>query len=105
MTGDDWQPAPPTGVALTPSAFLEPVAARLDRLHEGAPGVLQRAGPVKPSTTGRVYGGFVHAQLRDPYTADAAGLGRRGTRRARLGAERGRGRGGRSGRRLRPPPP
>jgi hypothetical protein len=34
------------GVALTPSAFLQAVATRLDRLHEGG-GVVLRAVPVR----------------------------------------------------------
>jgi hypothetical protein len=57
---------------LTPSAFLEAMAARLDRLHgaDAAP-VLLRAIPIKTSGTGREYSGFVYATLRDPRTSDA----------------------------------
>jgi hypothetical protein len=58
-------------VPLTLSAFLESVAARLDRLHEGTAGVLLRAVPVKGGGSGKVYGGFVYASLRDPRTGDA----------------------------------
>jgi hypothetical protein len=58
-------------VPLTPAAFLEAVAARLDRLHgaDAAP-VLIRGIPLKSAGTGRVYGGFVYATLRDPRTGD-----------------------------------
>jgi len=56
---------------LTPSAFLEAVAARLDRLHgaDAAPALL-RAIPIKTSGTTREYSGFVYASLRDPRTSD-----------------------------------
>jgi hypothetical protein len=57
--------------ALTPSAFLEAMAARINKLHEAdaAPVVLHGV-PLKKYRSDRVYGGFVYAQLRDPRTAD-----------------------------------
>jgi hypothetical protein len=60
-----------SAIPLTPSAFLEAVTARLDRLHgaDAAP-VLLRAIPIKTSGTGREYSGFVYATLRDPRTSD-----------------------------------
>ena len=67
------QPNPSQGrpaVPLTPSALLESVAAQVDRLHEGTAGVVLRAVPVRTGP-GKVYGGFVYAQLRDPRTQDA----------------------------------
>jgi hypothetical protein len=63
---DDFRP----GVPLTPAACLEAVAARLDRLHQGTAGMLLRAIPVKTGGTGKVYGGFVDAALKDPRTND-----------------------------------
>jgi hypothetical protein len=58
-------------VPLTPAAFLEAVAARLDRLHGAdANPVLIRGIPMKSAGTGRVYGGFIYATLRDPRTGD-----------------------------------
>jgi hypothetical protein len=61
---DDFRPAVP----LTPSACLEAIAARLDWLHQGAAGMLLRAIPVKTGGTGKVYGGFIYAALKDPRT-------------------------------------
>ena len=49
---------------LTPVAFPGSMAARLDRLHKGASGVLLRAVPVKTSSTGRVCSGHVYTRLR-----------------------------------------
>ncbi len=46
-------------VPLTPSAFLETMAAQLDRLHSATAGLLLRAIPVKTGGTGKVYGGFI----------------------------------------------
>src|SRR5262249_12827376 len=63
-------PGPP--LPLTPSAFLEAVASRLDRVHGGdAAPVLLRAVPVKTSSSPRIYSGFVYAELRAPRTTDA----------------------------------
>ena len=63
---DDFRPAVP----LTPAACLETIAARMDRLHQGAAGMLLRAVPVKTGGTGKVYGGFIYAALKDPRTND-----------------------------------
>src|SRR5436305_12594775 len=65
-------PSPGPPLPLTPSAFLEAVAARLDRLHgaDTSP-VLLRGVLVKTGATSRVYGGFVYAEVRDPRTTDA----------------------------------
>ncbi len=57
-------------VPLTPSDFLETMAAHLDRLHAGTAGVQLHAIPVKTGGTGRVYGGFIYAALRDPWTEE-----------------------------------
>jgi hypothetical protein len=57
-------------VPLTPSAYLEAVAARLEGLHEGTAGMLLRAVPVKTGGTGKVYGGFLSTALKDPRTND-----------------------------------
>src|SRR3954454_18984698 len=63
---------PGPSLPLTPSAFLEAVASRLDRLHGGdASPVLLRAVPVKTSSNPRVYGCVVYAELKDPRTTDA----------------------------------
>jgi hypothetical protein len=64
-------PAVGSSFPLTPAAFLEAVAARIDRLHgaDAAP-VLLREIPVRTSGTAREYGGFVYAGLRDPRTSD-----------------------------------
>jgi hypothetical protein len=52
------------GPPLTPPAFLEAVAARLDRLHGAyAAPVLLRAIPVKGGP-GKECGGFLHVSLR-----------------------------------------
>jgi Exonuclease VII, large subunit len=63
-------PGPPPA-SLTPSAFLEAMAARINKLHEAdaAPVVLHGV-PLKKYRSDRVYGGFVYAQVRDPRTAD-----------------------------------
>jgi hypothetical protein len=63
---DDFRPA----VLLTPAACLETIAAKMDGLHEGAAGMLLRAVPVKTGGTGKVYGGFISAALKDPRTND-----------------------------------
>ena len=42
----------------------------MDRLHEGAAGVLLRAVPVKTGGTGKVDGGFIFAGLKDPRSND-----------------------------------
>src|SRR5437763_13375789 len=64
-------PSPGLPLPLTPSAFLEAVAARLDRLHGAdAYPVLLRGVPVRTGATSRVYGGFVYAEVRDPRTTD-----------------------------------
>jgi exodeoxyribonuclease VII large subunit len=63
---DDFRPAVP----LTPAACLETIAAKMDRLHEGTAGMLLRAVPVKTGGTGKVYGGFIYAALKDPRTND-----------------------------------
>jgi exodeoxyribonuclease VII large subunit len=70
---DDSLPLPiGSGFPLTPSAFLEAMAACLDHLHGGdAAPVLLRAIPVKTAGTGREYSGFIYATLRDPRTSDA----------------------------------
>jgi hypothetical protein len=70
---DDLFPVPiGSAVPLTPAAFLEAMAARLDRLHGGnAVPMLLRAIPIKTSGTGREYSGFIYATLRDPRTSDA----------------------------------
>ncbi len=47
------------------------MAAHLDRLHGGTAGVLLRAIPVKTGGSGKVYGGFIYASLRDPRTEEA----------------------------------
>jgi hypothetical protein len=57
-------------VPLTPSAFLEAMAARLDRLHDGTSGLLLRAVPVRTGGSSKVYGGFIYAGLRDARTGD-----------------------------------
>ena len=57
-------------IPLTPSAFLESVAAKLDRLHEGGSGVLLRAIPIKPTGYQKVYGGFVYAAMKGPHTGE-----------------------------------
>jgi len=67
-------------VPLTPSACLEAVAARLDRLHQGATGLLLRAVPVKTGGTGKVYGGFIYAGLKDPRTNELIDCRPRGRR-------------------------
>jgi exodeoxyribonuclease VII large subunit len=64
----DGEPANPVPLSL--AALLESLAAQIDRLHTGTSGLLLRAVPVKSAGTGRVYGGFVYAQLRDPRTHD-----------------------------------
>src|SRR5262249_34628122 len=63
----DDAPSPP----LSPSAFLESVAARLDRLHgaDTAP-VLIRGVPVKTGGTSKEYGGFLYAQVKDARTGE-----------------------------------
>ena len=51
-------PSPGLPLPLTPSAFLEAVAARLDRLHGAdAYPVLLRGIPVRTGSTSRAYGG------------------------------------------------
>ena len=55
---------------LTPAACLETIAAKMDRLHEGTAGMLLRAVPVKTGGTGKVYGGFLYAALKDPRSND-----------------------------------
>jgi hypothetical protein len=56
---------------LTLPAFLEALAARLDRLH-GADAVpaLVRGVPVKTGA-GKDYGGFIYAQIRDPRSTES----------------------------------
>jgi hypothetical protein len=57
---------------LSASAFLEAVAAQLDHLHGAdARPVLLRGIPVRPGGVGKVYGGFIYAEIRDPRTTDA----------------------------------
>jgi hypothetical protein len=70
VTADFSVPLTPS-IPLTPSAFLEAVAARLDCSHgaDAAPTLL-RAIPIKTCGTTREYSGFVYASLRDPRTAD-----------------------------------
>jgi hypothetical protein len=63
------EPASPVPLSLV--ALLESLVAQIDRLHPGTSGLLLRAVPVQSPGTGRVYGDFVYAQLRDPRTPDA----------------------------------
>jgi hypothetical protein len=57
---------------LTPSAFLEALAARIAALNDaGTEPVRLRGIPVKTSGTARIYGGFVYAAIRDPRTTEA----------------------------------
>jgi hypothetical protein len=59
-------------LALTPSAFLEALAARIAALNgAGAEPVRLRGIPVKTSGTARVYGGFAYAAIRNPRTTEA----------------------------------
>jgi hypothetical protein len=62
---------PATPVPLSLAALLESLAPRINRLHAGTSGLLLRAVPVQSAGTGRVYSGFVYAQLRDPRSHDA----------------------------------
>jgi hypothetical protein len=55
---------------LSLTALLESMAAQTDRLHSDMAGVLLRAIPVKSAGRGRVYTGFLYAQLRDLRTHD-----------------------------------
>src|SRR5262245_58119115 len=71
MSDADPLPSGQGALPLTPSAFLEAVAARLDRVHgaDAAP-VLLRGVPVKTGA-GKDYGGFLYAQIRDPRTTES----------------------------------
>src|SRR5688500_1376734 len=61
----------PASPLVTPSAFLEILSTRLDRLHDAdAAPVLLRAIPVRGSIS-KDYGGFVYASLRDPRTSES----------------------------------
>jgi hypothetical protein len=63
-------PEPPSPPALTPSAFLEALAASIAALDgSGVEPVGLRGIPVKTGGTARVYGGFVYAAIRDCYTS------------------------------------
>jgi hypothetical protein len=71
MTADSSQPLGNAALPLTPSAFLEALATRLNRLHGGdAAPVLLRGVPVK-SGAGKDYCGFIYAQIRDPRTTES----------------------------------
>jgi hypothetical protein len=65
----DAEPASPVPLSL--AALLESLAAHIDRLHLGTSGLLLQAVLVESGSTGRVYGSFVYAQLRDLRTDDA----------------------------------
>jgi hypothetical protein len=71
MPDSDPLPTDAGTLPLTPSAFLEALAARLDRVHgaDAAP-VLVRGVPVKTGA-GKDYGGFVYAQIRDPRSTES----------------------------------
>src|SRR5262245_21964165 len=71
MSDADPLPSGQGALPLTPSAFLEAVAARLDRVHgaDAAP-ALVRGVPVK-SGAGKDYGGFIYAQIRDPRSTES----------------------------------
>src|SRR5262249_8876889 len=71
MADAEFLPSGHGALPLTPSAFLEALAARLDRLH-GADAVpaLVRGVPVKTGA-GKDYGGSVYAQIRDPRTTES----------------------------------
>jgi hypothetical protein len=67
---DEQLPPPDPSLPLTPSAFLEAVAARIDRLHDAdATPILLRGVPMKAGA-GKVYSGFIYADIRDPRTND-----------------------------------
>jgi hypothetical protein len=63
--------APSESPAITLSAFLETLAAKINRLHEGElhPVVL-RGVPIKKPGANPIYGGFFYVFIRDPRTSD-----------------------------------
>jgi regulator of replication initiation timing len=61
----------PLTAALTPSAFLDAMAGKINRMHDGeTTPVALRGIPIKRSGIGKVYAGFVYVGIKDPRTND-----------------------------------